>query len=191
MTTDQTSSHLKSESTTRRSILKGAVAAAAFPTFLPKSVFGANEKKLNLTSGSGLATWAQGDLNNCANQGNNVVALCDCNPNEWVRAKEKFPEAKFYKDFRQMLDEMGDQIDAVGVGTPDHTHFAIAYTAMSMGNLALCRKAARRTRYGRRARCRRKRRKGVVTQMGNQGHAFEGAYLIKEWCDAELIGESR
>ena len=118
------------KSVNRRSILKTA-SALTVPTFLPKNVFGANEKKINIAwVGFGNMGW--GDLNNCAN-GNNVVALCDCNPGTWERAKKKYPKAKFYKDFRKMLEEMGDQIDAVGVGTPDHTHFAITYMAMSMG----------------------------------------------------------
>ena len=100
------------KSVNRRSILKTA-SALTVPTFLPKNVFGANEKKINIAwVGFGNMGW--GDLNNCAN-GNNVVALCDCNPGTWERAKKKYPKAKFYKDFRKMLEEMGDQIDAVGV----------------------------------------------------------------------------
>jgi len=122
----------KNRRPTRRDLLKtAAVSSLALPTILPRSVFGANDKINIAWVGFGNMGW--GDLNNCAH-GNNVVALCDCNPKEWVRAKKKFPDAKFFKDFRVMLREMGDQIDAVGVGTPDHTHFAIAYMAMSMGN---------------------------------------------------------
>ena len=102
--------------TSRRTVLKGA-SALALPTFLPSSVFGANEKKINIAwVGFGNMGW--GDLNNCAG-GNNVVALCDCNPGTWGRAKQKFPKAKFYKDFRKMLEEMGDQIDAVGQRNSD------------------------------------------------------------------------
>ena len=122
------------KSVNRRSILKTA-SALTVPTFLPKKVFGANEKKINIAwVGFGNMGW--GDLNNCAN-GNNVVALCDCNPGTWERAKKKYPKAKFYKDFRKMLEEMGDQIDAVGVGTPDHTHFAITYMARAWVNTCL------------------------------------------------------
>ena len=86
------------KSVNRRSILKTA-SALTVPTFLPKNVFGANEKKINIAwVGFGNMGW--GDLNNCAN-GNNVVALCDCNPGTWERAKKKYPKAKFYKDFRK------------------------------------------------------------------------------------------
>src|SRR5437868_6453247 len=118
----------------RRRFLKqsGAALGAAFaaPLILPRAVQGANDKLDIAWVGFGGMGW--GDLNNCA-AGNNVVALADCDPRTWERAKKSFPEAKFYLDFRQMLTEMGDKIDAVGVGTPDHNHFAIAYMAMSMG----------------------------------------------------------
>ena len=174
------------KSVNRRSILKTA-SALTVPTFLPKNVFGANEKKINIAwVGFGNMGW--GDLNNCAN-GNNVVALCDCNPGTWERAKKKYPKAKFYKDFRKMLEEMGDQIDAVGVGTPDHTHFAITYMAMNMGKHVFVEKPLVHSLWEARTLQALAKEKKVVTQMGNQGHAFEGAYLVKEWYEAGLIGE--
>ena len=177
---------IKSQNIKRRSLIKSA-SALALPTFMPKSVFGANEKKINIAwVGFGNMGW--GDLNNCAN-GNNVVALCDCNPGTWERAKKKYPKAKFYKDFRKMLEEMGDQIDAVGVGTPDHTHFAITYMAMSMGKHVFVEKPLVHSLWEARTLQALAKEKKVVTQMGNQGHAFEGAYLVKEWYEAGLIGE--
>ena len=179
-------SSIKSQNIKRRSLIKSA-SALALPTFMPKSVFGANEKKINIAwVGFGNMGW--GDLNNCAN-GNNVVALCDCNPGTWERAKKKYPKAKFYKDFRKMLEEMGDQIDAVGVGTPDHTHFAITYMAMSMGKHVFVEKPLVHSLWEARTLQALAKEKKVVTQMGNQGHAFEGAYLVKEWYEAGLIGE--
>ena len=179
-------SSIKSQNIKRRSLIKSA-SALALPTFMPKSVFGANEKNINIAwVGFGNMGW--GDLNNCAN-GNNVVALCDCNPGTWERAKKKYPKAKFYKDFRKMLEEMGDQIDAVGVGTPDHTHFAITYMAMSMGKHVFVEKPLVHSLWEARTLQALAKEKKVVTQMGNQGHAFEGAYLVKEWYEAGLIGE--
>ena len=181
-------SSIKSQNIKRRSLIKSA-SALALPTFMPKSVFGANEKKINIAwVGFGNMGW--GDLNNCAN-GNNVVALCDCNPGTWERAKKKYPKAKFYKDFRKMLEEMGDQIDAVGVGTPDHTHFAITYMAMSMGKHVFVEKPLVHSLWEARTLQALAKEKKVVTQMGNQGHAFEGAYLVKEWYEAGLIGEDK
>ena len=64
---------------------------------------------------------------------NNVVALCDVDTSQAQRATEKFPKAKFYKDFRIMLEEMRDTIDAVTVSTPDHVHGIAAMSAMQLG----------------------------------------------------------
>ena len=174
----------------RRTFLKQSAAAlgATFgaPLILAKSVRGANDKLNIAWVGFGGMGW--GDLNNCAG-GNNIVALADCDPKTWERAKQQFPEAKFYLDFRKMLTEMGDKIDAVGVGTPDHTHFAVAYMAISMGKHVFVEKPLVHTLWQARTLKELAAKKGVVTQMGNQGHAFEGARLIKEWYQAGLIGD--
>lgn len=187
-----TKSHSASKGASRRTFLKQSAAALgasfAVPLILPKSVRGANEK-LNLAwVGFGNMGW--GDLNSCAG-GNNVVALADCDPNTWPRAQKEYPNAKFYLDFRKMLREMGDQIDAIGVGTPDHTHFAIAYMAMSMGKHVFVEKPLTHTIWEARTLQQLAAQKNLITQMGNQGHAFEGARLIKEWYQAGLIGQVR
>ena len=87
-----------------------------------------------------------------------------------------------------MLSEMGDKIDAVGVGTPDHTHFAVAYTAMSLGKHVFVEKPLVHSLWEARTLQKLAARKGLVTQMGNQGHASEGAPLVKEWYQAGLVG---
>lgn len=176
----------------RRTFLKQSAAALAVPLAAPlilaKPVNGANGKLNIAWVGFGNQGWR--GLVSCAN-GNNVVALCDCDPNCWERAKKAFPQAKFYKDFRKMLEEMGDQIDAVGVGTPDHTHFAITYMAMSMGKHVFVEKPLTHSLWEARTLQKLAAEKKLVTQMGNQGHASEGARLIKEWYQAGLIGDVR
>lgn len=179
-------------STSRRTFLKqsvGALAAPfAAPLILADTAKGANEK-LNL-AWVGFGNQGGGDLKACSN-GHHVVALCDCDPNMWPKKKAMFPQAKFYKDFRQMLEEMGDKIDAVGIGTPDHTHFAITYMAMNMGKHVFVQKPLVHSIWQARTLKELAVEKNLVTQMGNQGHAFEGARLIKEWYEAGLIGEVR
>jgi predicted dehydrogenase len=184
--------HQTGFNTSRRSFLKQSSAtlgvSLAAPLILAQSAKGANGK-LNLAwVGFGNQGW--GDLVACSRD-NNVVALCDCDPTIWERAKQRFPEAKFYLDFRKMLAEMGDKIDAVGIGTPDHTHFAVAYLAMSMGKHVFVEKPLVHSLWEARTLQQLAVKKNLVTQMGNQGHAFEGAYLVKEWYQAGLIGEVR
>ncbi|MGQ9698536.1 MAG: Gfo/Idh/MocA family protein, partial [Armatimonadota bacterium] len=69
-----------------------------------------------------------------------IVAICDVDENTLNRAAQRFPNAKKYYDFRKMLDEMGNSIDAVTVSTPDHTHAPAAAMAMSMGKHCFCQK---------------------------------------------------
>lgn len=167
-------------------ILPGSAWGASKKQILPRSVSGANEK-LNLAwVGFGNMGW--GDLGACARD-NNIVALCDCDPNTWDRARQHYPEAKLYTDFRKMLEEMGDKIDAVGVGTPDHNHFAVAYMAMNLGKHVFVEKPLTHSLWEARTLQELAVKKGLVTQMGNQGHASEGAILITEWYEAGLIGE--
>ena len=176
----------------RRKFLKQSAAALAVPLVAPqilaKSVAGANDK-LNI-AWVGFGNQGGGDLSACS-KGNHIVALCDCDPKVWGKRQQQFPEAKFYTDFRKMLEEMGDKIDAVGVGTPDHTHFAVAYMAMHMGKHVFVQKPLVHTLWQARTLQKLAVEKNLITQMGNQGHAFEGARLVKEWYEAGLIGEVR
>ena len=100
-----------------------------------------------------------------------------------------FPDVKRYKDFRKMLDENDSDIDAVTVTTPDHTHAVIAMTAIRMGKHVFVQKPLTHTVYEARMLAEAAREEEVITQMGNQGHAGEGARLINEWIWDGAIGE--
>jgi predicted dehydrogenase len=125
-----------------------------------------------------------------------VVALCDI---DWEGAKKgtlaklvaEFPNAKKYTDFRKMLLEMDNQIDAVIVSTPDHMHFLPAYMAIMMGKHVYVQKPLTQTVGEARELLRLARLNGVCTQMGNQGHAGEGIRLVREWFQAGVLGEVR
>jgi predicted dehydrogenase len=125
-----------------------------------------------------------------------VVALCDV---DWEGAKNgnlkkliaEFPKAKRYTDFRKMLLEMDDQIDAVGVATPDHMHFLPAYMAIMLGKHVYVQKPLTQTVGEARELLRLARLNGVCTQMGNQGHAGEGIRLVQEWFKAGVLGDVR
>ncbi len=120
-----------------------------------------------------------------------IVALCDV---DWGLEKVQqtfrdFPNAKRYKDFRKMLLEMDDQIDALVVSTPDHMHFLPAYMAIAMGKHVFVQKPLTRTVWeARELRRLSEQNPKVCTQMGNQGHQGEGCRLVKEWIQAGVIG---
>jgi len=120
-----------------------------------------------------------------------IVGLCDV---DWNRAKKTFdkhPTVPKFKDFRVMLNELGDKIDGVTVSTPDHMHYPAAIMAMEMGKHVYVQKPMAHTVWEARRMAEAAREYGVVTQMGNQGHAGEGIRLVKEWIHAGVIGDVR
>jgi len=90
-----------------------------------------------------------------------------------------------------MLERERDHIDAVTVSTPDHTHAVAAMMALGMGKHVYCQKPLTRTIWEVRVLEDAARRAGVATQMGNQGHSWEGTRQIREWVEAGWIGTVR
>lgn len=176
---------------TRRDFVKLSASAAALfalPRFAIAQSGPAPSRKLNLAfiGGGGIAKSA---FTECA--GENYVAICDVDDDRAAAAYKEFPQAKRYRDFRKMLDEMHREIDAVIVSTPDHTHFAAAYLAMQAGKPVYVQKPLTHDIWQARTLRRAASHFKVITQMGNQGHATEGIRLIKEWYEADAIGEVR
>lgn len=100
---------------------------------------------------------------------------------------EAFPDVKRFADFRVMLDEMGEDIDAVSVVTPDHTHFTVAIHAMSLGKHVYVEKPLTHTFEEAEMLMRAERRFGVVTQMGNQGHTSAGSEQFEQMLAAGVL----
>ncbi len=121
----------------------------------------------------------------------NVVALCDVSFKEAERAFKMFPKAAKYKDYRIMLGEMGDKIDAVTVSTPDHMHAVIAMEAMKMGKHVYVQKPLTHDVYEARMLTEAAEKYNIVTQMGNQGSSGEGIRKVCEWIWSGAIGEVR
>ncbi len=103
-----------------------------------------------------------------------LLALCDIDEKTLDKMASKYPNAKKYFDYRKMLDEMGDKIDAVTVSTPDHTHAPASVMAMKMGKHCFTQKPL--TWSVEEARIMRELAadKKLCTQMGNQGTAEKG-----------------
>ena len=118
-----------------------------------------------------------------------VTALCDVDATYLQAASELFPKAKTYKDYRVMLSELGDGIDAVVVSTPDHSHAPASLKAMEMGKPVYCQKPL--THHVSEARAMRKMAadKNLVTQMGIQVHSFYDYKLATLLIQSGLIGK--
>ncbi len=117
-----------------------------------------------------------------------VVALCDIDDNPLNQKAEKFPKAKKFHDFREMLEKMSKDIDAVTVSTPDHQHAVAAAMAMRMGKHVYCQKPLTHDVYEARRLRELAREFKVCTQMGNQGTAVPEFRTSVEILQANGIG---
>ena len=119
----------------------------------------------------------------------NIVAFCDVDMGgkHTEKVLEMFPDVPRYTDFREMFDKMGNEIEAVSVGTPDFSHFPITMLAMSLGKHVYVEKPLARTFNEVELLMDAAKRHGVVTQMGNQGHSGENYFQFKAWKEAGII----
>jgi predicted dehydrogenase len=173
---------------TRRSFIKSA-AALAGTAIAPNILLGQEKalKQLNVAAvgcgGKGLS-----DITEIA-PGNRIAFLCDVDKKMAAKAMEKFPEARFFSDYREMFAAVADQIDVVTVSTPDHMHFPIAVEAIKLGKPVMVQKPLCNNLWEARALADYAKEKGVLTVMGNQGATMAGTRVLREWIEAGVIGD--
>lgn len=130
----------------------------------------------------GVGGKGQSDSGDAGNKGK-VVACCDIDDKNLGKALERFDGSKGYFDYRKMLEEVGKDIDAVTVSTPDHMHAPVAAMAMRMKKHAFVQKPMTHSIHEARVLSELARDNKVATQMGNQGTANnplrEAAALVK------------
>lgn len=118
-----------------------------------------------------------------------VTALCDVDSNYLNEAKKLFPNAKTFSDYRVMLKEMKNDIDAVVVSTPDHTHAPASMLAMNMNKPVYCQKPLTHHVSEARAMNKLAKEKNLVTQMGIQVHSFYDYKLATLLIQSGIIGK--
>jgi predicted dehydrogenase len=169
----------------RQFVQSSGLAAGAFALWgLPKSVFGANER-LNVAC-IGVGNQGKYDLENVKHE--NIVAMADIDEKFLAAASEHAPKAKKFADYRKMLGEMGKEIDAVVVATPDHSHAYAALMAMNMGKHCYCEKPLAHNVHEVRLMRQAAKQNNLVTQMGTQIHAGENYRRVVELIKAGAIG---
>ena len=174
-------------SVNRRSFLKTSTAAASsLPLFTIGKAGAAANSKINcaVVGISGMGGYATNQSSK-----ENLVALCDVDDRRAGKTFDKHDQAKRFKDFRVMMDKMHKDIDAVLISTPDHTHFAAAMCAMEHGKHVFVQKPLAHNIWQIRTLRKAAQHYKVITQMGNQGHTFDGMRRIKEWTDAGVVGD--
>ncbi|QBG49242.1 Gfo/Idh/MocA family oxidoreductase [Verrucomicrobia bacterium S94] len=174
----------------RRSVLKAGTAVATAPALFSIGKPGPSaNSKLNIAMiGAGnIAGMAYGGC-----KGENIVALADVDSNMFLQQAGKHPElkkARQFADFRVMLDKMGNEIDAVCINTPDHTHFVATMDAMRRGKHVCTQKPLTHNIWEARILKKAKKKYGVVTNMAVQGHTFDGIRQMREWYEADVFGQ--
>jgi predicted dehydrogenase len=187
----------------RRQFLKQAALAATAASvgsfsFVPRHVLGgkaadgsriiAPSDKLNIgVVGCG----GKGDYNvlQSFNGGtDNIVALCDVDERQAAKFRSQFPNAPFFRDYRQMLDQAGKTLDAVIVSTPDHMHAPVAMAAMQLGKHVYVEKPLTHDIYEARMLTQAAEKYRVVTQMGNQGSSGDATRVIETAIQQKMIG---
>ncbi len=173
-------------------VKKGAAGAAAF-YIVPRHVLGngytAPSDKLNIAA---IGAGGKGKVNirNSFNEGtDNIVALCDVDDRQAVEMVTMFPNAPYYRDFREMLEKEDKNIDAVLISTPDHMHAVQSLKCMEMGKHIYVEKPLTHDIAEARLLTMAARKYQVVTQMGNQGSSGNDTRLIETWIKDGLIGD--
>src|SRR3954468_20445564 len=96
------------------SALGAAAVASPLPQAQAKPVPAADRIRLGIIGVAGQGAYNMG---NVAHE--EIVALCDIDVSRAAEARQRFPKARFYQDYRQLLDQ--NNIEAVTISTPDHT----------------------------------------------------------------------
>ena len=175
----------------KRDFLKTSVALAS-ATIIPSPLLISTSPKKTIlrTAHIGVGGMGASDLESISSHKSvQVVALCDVDKNSLDDAQKKFPDAKAFKDYRIMLSEMSESIDAVVVSTPDHSHAPASILAMEMNKPVYCQKPL--THFVSEARAMKKiaEEKKLVTQMGIQVHSFYDYKLATVLIQAGIIGK--
>ncbi len=189
---DPVNDPLKAASSRRTFIKTSSLAASAF-FIVPRHVLGkgyvAPSDKLNI-AGIGVGGKGKSDLAAFAKSPQvNIVALCDVDDRQSVESRKNFPKAKYYKDFREMLNKEKNNIDACSISTPDHTHAVATLAAMQLGKHVYTQKPLTHSIHEARVLAQAAKKYKVVTQMGNQGGSGNGVRRMKEIYDSGIIGK--
>jgi predicted dehydrogenase len=167
----------------RRAFLASSALTLGAPAIL--SARNANEK-LNIAV-IGVSNRGGENLKGVSHE--NIVALCDVDPDNAKKARDQFPKAEFFTDYRQLFDKAAARFDAVVVSTPDHNHALPACIAMTLGKHVYCEKPMAETvaevRHMRALAAKHK----VATQMGTQIHAENNYRRVVEIVRSGALGE--
>jgi predicted dehydrogenase len=172
----------------RRHFIQTSAAAAATLalTDVPLVRAQSANNKLNMAF---IGTGGRGGAHIGLGRSENVLAICDCDLTMTANAAKMYPKAKVYQDYRKLFDEVGEQLDAVVIATPDHHHGPASMRALRRNCHVYTEKPMAYTVEEARLMAEEARKRRVATQMGNQGHANHHNRAVVEYVRAGVIGD--
>ncbi|QDV24589.1 Gfo/Idh/MocA family protein [Aureliella helgolandensis] len=157
-------------------ISKGLHAAEKAPTRLRVAFIGVGGR-----GGGNLASVTK-------DPGVEAVAICDVDQRRLDAAQKLHPDARQYTDYRKLY-EHADDIDAVVVSVPEHSHAFATMPALKLGKHVYCEKPLTHNIAESRAITLAAEQAGVATQMGTQIHANANYHRVVELIQSGAIGD--
>src|SRR5690606_1514902 len=143
-----------------------------------------------LVAGIGVGGKGRSDLAKFFESGKADIAyLCDVDDRQSKESREKYPKAKYYKDYRERFDKESKNFDAVSVSTPDHNHAVQAMAALPLGKHVYVQKPLTHDIYEPRKLTEAAQKHKVATQMATQAASGVGVRQLQEWYDVDIIGD--
>ena len=188
--------HISASSTSkldRRSFLKTSAASVFAFTLVPRHTLGGTgytppSDRITL-GGVGIGGVGNDQIKACASNGFEVVALCDVDDLHAKKTYDAFPQARRYRDFRDMLSDEKDKIDAVYCGTPDHSHAIVTLAALRAKKHVCTVKPLTRTVEEARAVMAAAQAAGTATQVTAEPNTSDRACRIVERIQSGILGD--
>ena len=186
----------KSTGFSRRDFIRTAGPVLAGVTIVPRHVLGGAGRippsETIQVAGIGIGGVGHGQITSISEQkGTRIAFLCDVDDVYAGKTYKRFPKAKVYRDYREMLEAEDDKIDAVYCGTPDHTHTVISLAALRKGKHVLCVKPLTRAIDENRFLVTEAKKAGVATQVTASANTSDSACRLCEMIWDGAIGDVR
>lgn len=181
---------------TRSTFIRNTALAAAGFYIVPRHVLGgkgfvAPSDKLYIAA-IGCGGEAANDIHHYATtprKNAEIAFLCDVDDRQAAPRRKDFPKASFYHDWRELFDKESKHFDAVTVAIPDHNHAIVGLAAMKLRKHLYLQKPLTHDIHEARILTEASKKYQVVTQMGDQGASCDGMRTLREWFEADLIGD--
>lgn len=174
----------------RRSFLKATGALTLGAPFFMRDLMARPPSETLRHASFGASGMAWADLTNIAQARNvELVAVADVDLTKTAEVRKRFPGARVYQDWRELLAREAKRIDSVNVSVPDHMHGVMGMSVLELGKHLYCQKPLAHDLFEVRRLVERAGRTPVATQMGIQIHSVNHYRLAVMLIQSQVIGK--